>query len=582
MGNSVSAVQTPQIGEVKLSVLPQGWEKLATDITTLDDSPIPISIALRQPSIGDASSALLSDNRLSQKQAQALLQPDPQEVNDVLKWLKDNDVTGKETANGWIEIKVTPSKAEQLLSMTLSHYQYLDGPPVLKTQQYHIPEHLTQAIDFFHPISNFMAPKHEVMSSPPPPVAASQKFSHTNQTDSPCLKATVPSCIRKMYNMPLLDSGPLPLPGSSETSLGIAGFLDEYANHQDVEYFLQLNAPQIAATGYNFSTELIHGGQNSQDPRNSGTEAALDMQYAMSLAYPSPITYYSTGGRGVQLDIPSGEPGSSDTNEPYLDFIYAMLARSDAALPKVLSISYADDELSVPESYAQRVCDGFAVLGARGVTVLTGSGDGGAAGGHGAVCLTNDGTDRKVTMATFPATCPWVTAVGATTAATNPFAAAEFSGGGFSQYFPRPDWQAAEVDQYVTALDGHLDGYYNASMRAVPDLSAIGTHFLIMTAQTPSFIGGTSASCPVVASMLSLVNNERLKEGKRSLGWLNERLYSREVQAVLKDVTVGETDSCDYEGEEPGGWPSAKGWDAATGLGSVGDFKRLLNVLLKD
>ena len=74
---------------------------------------------------------------------------------------------------------------------------------------------------------------------------------------------------------------------------------------------------------------------------------------------------------------------------------------------------------------AQSVCTMFAQLGARGVSVMFASGD----SGPGAICENNDGTVLKFVPA-FPASCPFVTAVGALQY-VDPEQAADFSGGGY-------------------------------------------------------------------------------------------------------------------------------------------------------
>jgi tripeptidyl-peptidase-1 len=66
------------------------------------------------------------------------------------------------------------------------------------------------------------------------------------------------------------------------------------------------------------------------------------------------------------------------------------------------------------------------------------------------------------------------------------------------------------------------------------------------------------------------------------LGFLNKKLYSEEVRAVLEDVSNGQSFSCVFtDGQEPGGWPATRGFDAITGLGVPSDFQKLLNVLLE-
>lgn len=63
----------------------------------------------------------------------------------------------------------------------------------------------------------------------------------------------------------------------------------------------------------------------------------------------------------------------TDTNEPFLTWPTAVLAQDE--LPQVISTSYGDIEYTVPLSYARRVCQGFAQLGAHGVTLIFGAGD---------------------------------------------------------------------------------------------------------------------------------------------------------------------------------------------------------------
>lgn len=107
-------------------------------------------------------------------------------------------------------------------------------------------------------------------------------------------------------------------------------------------------------------------------------------------------------------------------------------------------------------------------LGLAGVTVLYSSGDGGVAGirvtkGGPYLCCTNPGCAGGAQSAggiyfnpTFPSTCPYVTSVGATqmvpgSDTRDPEMACEtviYSGGGFSNIFPLPSYQAKAVAKY--------------------------------------------------------------------------------------------------------------------------------------
>jgi len=107
----------------------------------------------------------------------------------------------------------------------------------------------------------------------------------------------------------------------------------------------------------------------------------------LGLAQPLPVTEYSTGGRGpwvADLD----QPDEADSaNEPYLEFLQSVLKLKQKDLPQVISTSYGENEQSVPKSYALSVCNLFAQLGSRGVSVIFSSGD----SGTGSACLSNDG-----------------------------------------------------------------------------------------------------------------------------------------------------------------------------------------------
>ncbi|KAK5996293.1 Tripeptidyl-peptidase sed2 [Cladobotryum mycophilum] len=512
---------------------------------------------------------------LSQDDTRALRAPDADDVDTVIQWLAKNGITEVTPKDDWVHVQTTVAQTEQLLDAKINRYVFEDKFHVLRTKNYTVPNSVSEAISFIHPISNFMTPKRQVMRWQP----ISEQELQVRDT-APCARVTTPDCIRQLYNINYTTPDK-----TSSVRFVIAGFLEENANYNDLHQFLKTNAPSIEATGYNFSQEFINGGQNSQDPAKSGGEAALDIDYAMALAYPANISFISTGGRGEQLDK-NGQPlqGDDDTNEPYIEFFQHLLTKPNNEIPHVISISYADDELSVPRAYAERVCDLIGLLTARGTSVISGSGDGGAQGTQAnspLACHTNDGSNRDVTMATFPATCPWVTSVGATSNTAEPPAAATFSTGGWSQYFEQPSWQSAAVAGYVKALNGHLQGYYNNSMRAIPDISAIGQKFSVVVGSRPILLDGTSASTPTFASLIALVNDARFRAGKPAIGWLNQILYSDKVKAVLQDITAGQSTSCVFsDGSQPGGFPAKKGWDAITGLGVPKDFSKFLKVLV--
>jgi tripeptidyl-peptidase-1 len=148
-----------------------------------------------------------------------------------------------------------------------------------------------------------------------------------------------------------------------------------------------------------------------------------------------------------------------------------------------------------------------------------------------------------------------------------------------SNVFKRPSWQDKAVAGYIKALKGKHKGYYNTTGRAQPDVSLLGDDYLTLTGGQASIHDGTSASAPVFAAMVALINDMRLREKKPVLGFLNPILYSAKANSAFRDVkdgsnSVGCADGNFFET----GWEALAGWDAATGLGEP-NFAELATIL---
>lgn len=158
--------------------------------------------------------------------------------------------------------------------------------------------------------------------------------------------------------------------------------------------------------------------------------------------------------------------------EPYLELASHLLNLPDEHLPSVISISYGANEQLFPKPYAQQVCDMFGQLGTRGVSIIVSSGD----FGPGMSCQSNGDTKTTKYIPSFPATCPYVTSVGSTEG-IGPEKAANFSAGGFSDYFARPKWQDDAVGRYLELYGNEWKEYYNAGGRGYPDVAAQGVNY---------------------------------------------------------------------------------------------------------
>jgi len=241
----------------------------------------------------------------------------------------------------------------------------------------------------------------------------------------------------------------------------------------------------------------------------------------------------------------------------------------ESKVPQTITTTFGADERDMPQVLAYRICYLFAQLGVRGVSVLVASGDDGVGLGN---CKDRSGNVRFIP--TFPASCPFVTSVGGTKK-YEPEEAAELSGGGFSDYFPRETYQDDAVAGFLRNLGNKYEGLYNPKGRAFPDIAAQALSFEIVNNRQPVLWTGTSCAAPTVASIISLLNDYRIFKGKKPLGWLNPWLYSRAF-AGLNDITLGSNPGCETEG-----FSASVGWDPVTGLGTP-DFDRLEEIIDED
>ncbi|KAK2462494.1 hypothetical protein APHAL10511_005464 [Amanita phalloides] len=321
--------------------------------------------------------------------------------------------------------------------------------------------------------------------------------------------------------------------------LSVAGFLNEYANFADLATFLANFRPDL--NGNKFTVSLIDGGQNSQAPGTAGLEANLDIQYTVGLVNSAPVNFFSSGLGNIN---------------GFINMANAWLRQSPP--PTVVSISYGFNENQLSQSSATTLCNIFAQLGARGTSVLIASGDGGVSGSR----LNNTCTTF---VPTFPASCPFITAVGATTGI--PEVGAGLSAGGFSNYFPQPGYQTVAVAGYLSKLGGTYSGRFNRAGRAYPDISAQGDKILIVRNQTAILVAGTSASTPITASVVALINDRLITKANRILGFLNPLIYAHPT--VFNDIISGSNPGCSTSG-----FPATGGWDPVTGYGTP-NFPRM-------
>jgi subtilase family serine protease len=328
-------------------------------------------------------------------------------------------------------------------------------------------------------------------------------------------------------------------------------------------------------------------GTGQEDKAAWDLEVSLDVETAHAMAPGANILLVTTPTsetQGVQ-----GLPQMMDAEQYVVDH----------HLANVISQSFSSDEGAFgSEASLENLRHAFKSAAQNGVTMLSSSGDSGSAGST-KTPVKSGGTTLPYPSVGWPASDPLVTGVGGTFLCTDPNAvsgrtadssdnpaacqanpgSAEVgwtgSGGGYSQFFAKPDYQSA-LPAGSTAI---------GAMRGVPDISlqaAPGTGALVYVSLPPDGssglncgatacssgwydIGGTSLACPQTAGLISIA--DQLNGG--GLGQINPALYKLSTDpakyaADFNDVTLGNNTT---DPSVPG-YPATTGWDPITGLGT--------------
>lgn len=429
----------------------------------------------------------LYGQHMKREEIRELLRPDPIISDQILSWLDSEDVSPKDIGldGNWITFKAAISQAERMLKTNFFYYHnHARQATVIRAMGYSVPREIHQHIQLIQPTTRFDHLSPQAALPLDQPIVATPE-----DLTADCGTVIRPDCIRDLYGLHNTNAKPTPW-----NRLGISGFLDQYARHRDFHQFMQQFSPN--ETIANFTAVSVNGGRIDEDSSDPSTEASLDLQYSVSLAHHTLTTYYSTGGRAPLAPDADQPDASNPGNEPYLEQLHYLVNLPGDELPAVLSTSYGESEQSVPESYAKAVCNLFAQLGARGVSVIFSSGDSGVGGS----CLSNDGTNRTTFLPGFPASCPFVTSVGGVYG-INPEKAIDFSGGGFSDLFPRPSYQDQAVKRYLDRLGDQWNGLYNPQGRGIPDVAAQAKNFIIRDHEKYLKISGTRYAAFMAKSM---------------------------------------------------------------------------------
>jgi len=331
-----------------------------------------------------------------------------------------------------------------------------------------------------------------------------------------------PPQVAQLYGFPAKAS-------AAGQTIGVIELGGGYRAADLTAYFktLGLTAPKVTAV-------LVDKGKNSPG-KSSGPdgEVMLDIEVSASVAPGAAVAVYF----------------APNTDQGFIDAVTTAV-HDTTNKPSVISISWGGPESTwTAQSLAalDAACQAAATVG---VTITVAAGDDGS----------TDGVTGTANHVDFPASSPHVLACGGTklvgTGSTitsevvwNELSSNEgATGGGVSNVFPLPTWQAnAGVPKPTVAAGG----------RGVPDVTGDAdpvSGYSVRVDGSTLVIGGTSAVAPLWAGLIALAN----AQNKKSAGFINPTLYAAGAKKAFRDITQGNN----------GGFSAGPGWDACSGLGS--------------
>jgi tripeptidyl-peptidase-1 len=456
-----------------------------------------------------------------------------------------------------------------------------------------MPRDLGQCISFFSTVEDLpaqrpasgsktspMTPQRKPKSGPTAYACSTEQVPQGVGAD----QVVLPSVLERMYSVPAAAA-----PSARRSPLRKAFYMDSGSAVQtrDQKCFARSfgnNATALTQV-YGVSAQVVAGELADEVAFDVAGESNLDAQYMSAMDPHGPLATVFTSFGAV------AEPTAA-LDAPFSTAVIFLATRD--GVPDVVSWSYGANEIG-PAGFesanarrnAWHVCREFGLMGLRGMTHVVASGDGGATGNRAGGC--QEGYNPQ-----FQGGCPYLTVVGATTgyaAGSEVVASGEsgsgiVSGGGFSSLWNRTNvdlsWQSDAVDEYLASIDTLQDGApmvgFNRAGRAFPDISLAGTNYCVsLSGQFNCGVSGTSASTPVLAGLVARIGSEA---GQR-FGWLNPVIYKNRAQFF--DVVSGQNSGSSGSAQRaasnvcPGpkagtiwGFPALKGWDASTGVGTLG------------
>jgi tripeptidyl-peptidase I len=209
---------------------------------------------------------------------------------------------------GFFDFDASVSEVEDLLNAEYHVYEHQEtGQPHVACEEYSIPAHLQNHIEFVYPTVNF-----DTKVIPRDPAPSEEKRDVVHDVGLPgsgslpklgqymsaksiiqelknCDKQIVPDCLRLLYEFPRA------LKATPGNSYGIVEYTPQAYVGSDLDLFFANFSPYQIGDRPIFDS--IDGGvvQTTNRSFNFNGESDLDLEYALNLVYPTNVTLYQAG-----------------------------------------------------------------------------------------------------------------------------------------------------------------------------------------------------------------------------------------------------------------------------------------------
>ena len=276
---------------------------------------------------------------------------------------------------------------EAFFATEFHHFERKDGlrsgreEPLIRAMEYSLPIELSGDILGALNVADLPVVAQNFVRRRPPTAgdnAQASTISSSANGGTIISGSVTPALLNKFYN---IGSNI----GSSKVSQGVYESSSESFSPSDLTAFQKFMGIPTEAVAVDIGGHSANNACASAGGNNC-MEGNLDVQYLMAVSQVTPTTYYYI-----------------DEKNFILDWLTQMASLANP--PLVLSVSWGAEDSTISASYMTSMVNEAVILSSKGVTLVAASGDDGA----------NDGATVKCGYTpSFPASCPYFTAVGAT------------------------------------------------------------------------------------------------------------------------------------------------------------------------